>query len=108
MFAIASAALADDIPDLSKAPGAARAGLTKQKICSIKWGRDERHVTAAMKRQVFETHGYTGNDDPKCVSDKRGRHCELDHLISRELGGADEVKNLWPQAYTARRRGTQR
>jgi hypothetical protein len=74
MFAIASAALADDIPDLSKTPGAARAGLTKQKICSIKWSKDERHVTAAMKRQVFEAYGYTGNDDPKCVSDKRGRH----------------------------------
>ena len=26
-------------------------------------------------------------------------HCEIDHLISRELGGADEINNLWPQAY---------
>jgi len=35
-----STALADDIPDLSKTPGVARAGLTKAKICAIKWGRD--------------------------------------------------------------------
>ena len=23
----------------------------------------------------------------------------MDHLISRELGGADSVENLWPQPY---------
>lgn len=34
---------ADDVPDLAKTPGATRSGLMKEKICSIKWGRDERH-----------------------------------------------------------------
>ena len=24
---------------------------------------------------------------------------EIDHLISRELGGADAIKNLWPESY---------
>jgi hypothetical protein len=33
------------------------------------------------------------------VPDNKGRHCEIDHLISRELGGTDDVKNLWPQSY---------
>jgi hypothetical protein len=33
------------------------------------------------------------------VPDKQGRRCEIDHLISRELGGADDVRNLWPEAY---------
>jgi hypothetical protein len=89
---------ADDIPDLDKTPGAVRKGLTKQKICAIKWGKDERHVTAAMKRQAFENYGYSGYDDPHCVPAGQ-RTCEIDHLISRELGGADEVSNLWPQAY---------
>jgi len=94
----ASTALADDLPDLSKTPGVARAGLTKTKICSIKWGKDERHVTAAMKKEVFALYGYSGNDDPRCVPSGK-QHCEVDHLISRELGGADDVKNLWPEAY---------
>jgi len=93
-----SAALADDIPDLSKTPGVARAGLTKKRICEIKWGKDERHVTASMKMEVFALYGYSGYDDPRCVP-KGKRTCEIDHLVSRELGGADEVKNLWPQAY---------
>jgi hypothetical protein len=29
----------------------------------------------------------------------RGPCCEFDHLISRELGGADVVENLWPQRW---------
>ena len=92
-------AVAGDIPDLAKTPGLVRAGLSKAKICSIKWGRDERHVTTAMKRQVFGLYGYSGYDDPQCVPDSHARRCEIDHLIGRELGGADDPKNLWPQAY---------
>lgn len=92
-------ALADDVPDLTKTPGVARTDLTKAKICSTKWGKDERHVTNAMKQQVFALYGYTGYDDPHCVPDAHGKTCEIDHLISRELGGADVTENLWPEAY---------
>lgn len=92
-------AAADDIPDLSKTPGAVRPGLFKATICSTKWGRDERHVTDAMKQQVFAAYGYSGYNDPRCVPDAHGKTCEIDHLISRELGGADVVENLWPEAY---------
>jgi hypothetical protein len=27
-------------------------------------------------------------------------HYEVDHLIPRELGGADDERNLWPQPWT--------
>lgn len=53
--------------------------------------RDERHTTEAMKRQAYEAHH---------VEPYRGRcagGCEVDHLISLELGGADTLSNLWPQ-----------
>jgi hypothetical protein len=93
-----TAVLADDVPKLELTPGSVRTGLTKAKIFAIKWGRDERHVTDAMKLEVFRRYGYSGNDDPHCIPAGQ-RHCEIDHLISRELGGADEVLNLWPQAY---------
>jgi len=63
-----------------------------------KWGKDERHVTPSMKKEVFALYGYSGNDDPRCVPSGKQR-CEIDHLISRELGGADDVKDLWPEAY---------
>ena len=51
-----------------------------------------------MKSRVFALYGYTGYDDPRCVPAGK-RTCEIGHLISRELGGADDIKNLWPQAY---------
>lgn len=97
-----TAALAADYTGYppSTVKGEARAGLTAQKICSIKWGLDERHVTDAMKAEVFHREGYSGNDDPRC--DNPGspeRRCEVDHLISRELGGADTLPNLWIQPY---------
>jgi hypothetical protein len=87
------------IPDATLTPGVVRSGLTVDTICATKWGTDARHFTAAMKRQVFQSYGATGNDDPACVPDDHGARCEIDHLISRELGGADDVKNLWPQPY---------
>lgn len=82
------------LPDLKLTPGVARPELTKDQICTTKWGKDQRAVTAAMKRRVFDEYGYPkGNKDPRCA-------CEIDHLISRELGGADDVKNLWVQSYS--------
>ena len=86
------------LPDSDLTPGVSRA-LSITVICNTKWGKDARHVTAAMKKQVFQNYGLSGNNDPACVPDKSGRHCGVDHLISRELGGADDVKNLWPQPY---------
>lgn len=88
----------DTVPNLALTPGVARAGLTTVKICSTKWGKDVRHVTEAMKREVFAAYGMSGNDDPRCIPHGAQR-CEIDHLVSRELGGADDVKNLWPQPY---------
>ncbi|MEO7208142.1 MAG: hypothetical protein ABI145_15485 [Steroidobacteraceae bacterium] len=77
----------------------ARPGLSKAKICATKWGKDERHVTPAMKDKVFSLYGYSGYQDKRCAPDPNGKTCEIDHLISREVGGADDVSNLWPQAY---------
>jgi hypothetical protein len=96
---IGFSAFADGLPDLGKTPGVSRAGLSKATICATKWGTDARHVTQAMKNQVFALYGYSGNDDAHCEPDPKGHRCEIDHLISRELGGADDVENLWPEAY---------
>ena len=91
-----------DLPDLDKTPGKSRPGLTKDKICAIKWGKDARHVTEAMKDEAFGRYGYSGYDDHRCTPDVHGATCEIDHLISRELGGADDVDNLWPQSFGGR------
>ena len=102
LAAASFAALAGEIPDAKLTPGVARTDLTVQAICKKKWGKDARMVTAAMKRQVFRNYGFSGNADPSCAPDKNGRHFEIDHLVSRELGGADDVKNLWPECYSGK------
>lgn len=87
------------LPDHEMTPGEVRA-LSFEQICATRWGRDDRrHVTAAMKRQVYVEYGLTGPDDASYPPDKNGRRYEVDHLVPRCLGGADKVKNLWPQPY---------
>lgn len=100
LLVTAAPALARDlsIPDPKLTPGVATT-LTVAEICATKWGKDRRFVTAKMIREVFELYGRKGNT---CTPDKHGRHCEIDHLWSRELGGADDIMNLWPQPYGGR------
>jgi hypothetical protein len=46
-------------------------------ICATKWGKDERHVTKAMKDQVFAFCQYSGYDDAHCELDAHGKTCEM-------------------------------
>lgn len=78
------------VPNPSLTPGVTRP-LTTKTICTTKWGKDKRHVTLAMKKQVFTRYGI-----PWSV---HARY-EVDHLVSRELGGDDAIGNLWPQPWT--------
>ncbi len=66
-----------------------------QQICNTKWGADQRHVTEAMKTVVKLRYGLSNNE----VKGPGAWCCEIDHLIPRELGGADDVDNLWPQPW---------
>ena len=86
-------------PDPAETPGLARTDLTVQAICSTRWGHDERHVTEEMKLEVFKAYGFSGPNDPTCALDAHGKRWEVDHLISREISGADDVRNLWPECY---------
>lgn len=94
------------LPDPAVTKGAVRL-RSKAKICSIKWGKDERHVTQKMKDNAYAAYG-TAPGQGVCAFEthtgKTGKPvregCEIDHLISRELGGDDKPENLWPQPYT--------
>lgn len=88
------------VPDDHLTPGVVRP-LTPAQVKSTKWGRDERHVTMAMIRQVAKNYHITltakdprGDHDPSCGTPR----CEIDHRIPRECGGADAVGNLFYQA----------
>lgn len=76
-------------PNPNDTPGETR-GWTKARICATRWGLDRRHVTTTMRREVFARYGVAWA--------ARGQY-EVDHLIPRELGGADVVANLWPERW---------
>lgn len=76
-----------DLPDPAATPGVTMPISTEQ-VCRTRWGKDVRHVTLAMKRHVCALYGQL---------DCPGPRYEIDHLIPRELGGADADSNLWPQ-----------
>ena len=78
---------------LALTPGAIRP-LSRASVCSIRWGADRRHVTVAMRRETMRRYGIR-----TMVARGKGPCCELDHLIPRELAGADSVDNLWPQPW---------
>jgi hypothetical protein len=83
--------------NLAFTPGVVNSSLSQQQICTTKWGLDHRHVTEEMKRIVANNY----NIKRSAVKAKgKGPCCEFDHLIPRELGGADDIKNLWPQPWT--------
>jgi hypothetical protein len=76
--------------NLTLTPGVVRTDLNGAQICSIRWGKDHRFVTLAMRKEVFRRYGIPWADH---------RLYEVDHLIPRELGGSDNLLNLWPQIW---------
>ncbi len=80
--------------DISKTPGAVRT-TNKADICSSHTSAI-RNVSTATKNKVFKLYGLT-NKTGWC----KQSGCEVDHLISLELGGSNDIKNLWPQSNAA-------
>jgi hypothetical protein len=95
------------LPDPAITPGAVCV-VDLPTLCKTKWGKDERHVTLAMKVQVAKSYGvpvtYSAAGVPSfphvVIKGKSSSAGEFDHLASRENGGCDSVSNLWYQPYT--------
>jgi len=84
------------IPDPSCTPGAINPTLTVGVLRdpSFRTGCVRSHATT--EQQKASTYGPYAIPHP---SNNTGPNqtCELDHLISLELGGADTLDNIWPQ-----------
>jgi hypothetical protein len=81
-------------PDTVLTPGASRT-VDKADICNTKTGT-VRDVDDALKQQVRMRYSLASKHDKWC-SGTEG--CEIDHLIPLTIGGANDIKNLWPQNY---------
>ncbi len=78
------------VPDARLTPGATvLAG--RQEVCSTSEPKN-RMVPVSLRKQVLEEYG-VGNAEPRAY--------EVDYLITPALGGADDIRNLWPQSYAA-------
>jgi hypothetical protein len=84
------------LPDRTLTPGVTR-DVTVQTLCTTST-KAVRHTTAATKLAVYKEYGITPRHAASCTGP--GHSCyEIDHAWSLEDGGADDIKNLWPQLY---------
>ncbi len=76
-------------PDARLTPGDVFAGATAKDVCVSGYSSSVRDVPVTVKRQVYEEYGIP-------YPQPTGSY-ELDHFIPLELGGSNDIKNLWPE-----------
>jgi hypothetical protein len=84
------------IPDPRCTPGAFNPTMTaeilRDKTYRTSCNRDMA-TSASKKATTYALYGIPHPDN----NTGKNMTCELDHLISLELGGADTLENIWPQ-----------
>lgn len=84
------------LPDPSCSPGAVNPSVHIETL------RDKRFRTTCLRDGATsaaaknKTYAWYRTPKPKGNTGATQR-CELDHIISLELGGADTLENIWPQ-----------
>lgn len=86
---VAVKAQATPNPELT--PGAIRL-VTRNEVCSAGRRDMNRVVSSAVQQEVFKKYG---------IPTAMKKDYEVDYLITPELGGADDVRNLWPEPYSS-------
>lgn len=76
-------------PDLRLTPGAT-VPVTEIQVCGSTGSKTAPVVPASLKHKVFELYG---------VRTSQPDGYEVDYLITPELGGATDIRNLWPEPY---------
>jgi hypothetical protein len=77
-------------PEPSLTPGAV-ATINKDQVCTSASPKN-RSVPVSLQHEVFEEYG---------IASAEPRAYEVDYLITPALGGADDIRNLWPQSYSS-------
>lgn len=77
------------MPDSKCTIGAVFANVTAAQVCKPGYAASVRDVPQSEKQQVYAMYG---------ISSHYPGEYEVDHEISLELGGSNDIKNLWPEA----------
>jgi hypothetical protein len=78
------------VPNLRLTPGAVLLS-NERDVCGAATPGKARFIPAAMGQKVFAEYG---------IRSPQPRAYELDYLIAPELGGSDDIRNVWPQPYS--------
>ncbi len=76
------------LPDQACTPGAVFAEATKEQICTPGYSKSVRDVSQSTKDDVYAEYGITHHEPFEY---------EVDHLVALELGGSNDIANLWPE-----------
>jgi hypothetical protein len=76
------------VQDKACTPGAIFPNATVDQICTPGYSSSVRNVSTDTKDQVYAMYNITSHFS--------GQY-EVDHLISLELGGSNDIANLWPE-----------
>jgi hypothetical protein len=81
-------------PDKKLTPGAKDPHVTQatihKTVCVVGYTATVRNVPESMKKEVMRRYG---------LPQTELHQVEIDHLISLENGGSNEIENLWPEYY---------
>lgn len=77
-------------PSRNLTPGATRQVNLRELCGASPDTAAHRVVPVSVQRQVFQEYGMNGVPS---------NNYEVDFLITPELGGSDDIHNLWPQPY---------
>jgi hypothetical protein len=79
------------VPDQQLTPGATRI-VSRDDICRADAVEGFYPISAVVAVSVFESYR---------IENPHPRSYEVDYLITPALGGADDIRNLWPQPYSS-------
>jgi hypothetical protein len=76
------------LPDPACTPGDILPDATKAKICVSGYSTTVRDVPDSVKTAVYKEYG---------IKTHTSGQYEVDHFVSLELGGSNDISNLWPE-----------
>jgi hypothetical protein len=79
------------LQDTGCTPGDIMPDATKAKICTRGYASSVRDVPTSLKNKVYAAYG---------IKSHTAGQYEVDHLVSLELGGSNDITNLWPEIAT--------
>lgn len=78
------------VPNRTLTPGATRS-VTIAEVCAEHHDQTSPEIPVSVQREIFQEYG---------MADAQPKDYELDYLVTPELGGSDDPRNLWPEPHS--------